>query len=128
MSRSTRGSRQTGMSLLGFVFWVGLAAFFMTIGLKMGPLYLNYWTIRGIMEDVAKDPEPIEGGQRAIANKIDRFMNINSVANLSIKDFVIKKIAEGTYNVTVDYEQRVRLFFNVDGVAAFSYQVEVKAK
>ncbi len=122
------GSRQRGMGMLGVIFTVGLIAFFMTILLKLGPLYLNFWTIRSIMTGVAEQSETIEGGARGIADSISRRMNVNSIANITSKDFEIKKLEQNRYQVTVDYEQRVHLFFNVDVVAMFSYQVDVNTQ
>lgn len=128
MSVSTFAPRQRGMSLLGLIFTIGLASFFITVLLKMGPLYLNYWTIRSIMTEVEKESGTIEGGVHGIADKIERRMEVNSVADISIRDFAIKKTDDKTYSVTVNYEQRTHLFFNVDAVAAFTYQVEVQTK
>lgn len=125
VGRSTMGSRQRGMGMLGILFIVGLLAFSMTILLKLGPLYLNFWTIRSIMNDVVEQPETIEGGARGISATIGKRMDINSVANITAKDFDIQKIDQNVYNVTVSYEQRVHLFFNIDAIAMFEYQVEV---
>lgn len=125
---SGSGSRQRGMGMLGILFTVGLIAFFMTIGLKLGPLYLNFWTIRSIMTSVAEQPETLQGGARGIADTIGKRMDVNSVANITTKDFDIKKLEQNTYQVTVNYEQRVHLFFNVDAVAMFTYQVDVKTQ
>ncbi|MBK5963706.1 DUF4845 domain-containing protein [Thiocystis minor] len=122
------GSRQRGMGMLGIIFTIGLIAFFMTLLLKLGPLYLNFWTIRSIMTGVAEQSETLQGGARGIADTIGKRMDVNSVANITTKDFDIKKLEQNTYQVTVNYEQRVHLFFNVDAVAMFTYQVDVKTQ
>lgn len=121
-------SRQRGMGFIGVIFIVGLAAFFMTLLLKLGPLYLNFWTIRSIMTGVVEQAETIEGGARGIVPTINKRLNVNSVNNVSYKDFKVTKIDQNTYEVKVEYEQRVHLFFNVDAVTMFNYQVEVKFK
>jgi hypothetical protein len=125
---ATFGSRshQQGMGFLGMVVIIALAAFFVTIALKVGPLYLNYWTVRSIMEETAKQPDSLAGGARGILASIDKRLNINSVENVSSKDFSVQKIQEGTYSLTLDYESRVHLFFNIDAVAVFGHQVEVR--
>lgn len=122
------GSRQRGMGFLGFIVLIALAAFFVTIILKVGPLYLNFWTIRTIMQETVAQSGELVGGARGITSSIDKRLNINSVNNVTGKDFVIKKIEEGVYRVTLEYEDRVHLFFNVDAVTSFSHQVEVKAR
>ncbi len=120
-------SRQRGMGMLGFIFIVGLAAFFITILLKMGPAYLNYWTIRTIMTEVAKQPQMIEGGPRGILNAVGKRMDINNLRDRSVKDdFAIEKVDNNVYSLILSYEDRRHLFFNVDAVAMFDYQVEVR--
>lgn len=122
------GSRQRGMGMLGIIFTIGLVAFFMTLLLKLGPLYLNFWTIRSIMTGVAEQSETLQGGARGIADTISKRMDVNSVSNITSKNFEIKKLEQNTYRVTVSYEQREHLFFNVDAVAKFTYQVDVKTQ
>ena len=120
-------SRQRGIGILGFIFIVGLATFFITILLKMGPAYLNYWTIRTIMTEVAKQPQMIEGGPRGILNAVGKRMDINNLRDRSVKDdFAIEKVDNNVYNLILSYEDRRHLFFNVDAVAMFDYQVEVR--
>lgn len=120
-------SRQRGIGMLGFIFIVGLATFFITILLKMGPAYLNYWTIRTIMTEVAKQPQMIEGGPRGILNAVGKRMDINNLRDRSVKDdFAIEKVDNNVYSLILSYEDRRHLFFNVDAVAMFDYQVEVR--
>ena len=120
-------STQRGIGMLGLIFIVGLAAFFMTILLKMGPAYLDYWTVRTIMTEVAKQPQMIEGGPRGILDAVGKRMDINNLRDRSVKDdFAIEKVDNNAYNLIVSYEDRRHLFFNVDAVAMFDYQVEVR--
>jgi hypothetical protein len=123
MSRFQSGQR--GMGMLGVIVIIGLVAFFATIVLKVGPLYLDFWTVRTIMEEVAASPTQIDGGSRGIVSAIDKRLNINSVYKRKGSDFVVKKTDQGKYRVTLDYEDRVHLFFNVDAIAAFKHQVEI---
>ncbi|TCT21441.1 DUF4845 domain-containing protein [Thiobaca trueperi] len=120
-------SRQRGIGMLGFILIVGLATFFITILLKMGPAYLNYWTIRTIMTEVAKQPQMIEGGPRGILNAVSKRMDVNNLRDRSVKDdFAIEKVDNNVYNLILSYEDRRHLFFNVDAVVMFDYQVEVR--
>ena len=120
-------SRQHGIGMLGVIFIVGLGAFVVTILLKMGPAYLDFWTVRTIMTEVAKQPQMIEGGPRGILNAVGKRMDINNLRDRSVKDdFAIEKVDNNLYNLILSYEDRRHLFFNVDAVAMFDYQVEVK--
>lgn len=119
-------SKQRGIGLLAVMFIVGLAAFFVTILLKMGPAYLDFWTVRTIMTEVAKQPETIEGGPRGILSAVEKRLNINNVDGISGEDFNIEKTDGNNFKLTVEYEARRHLFFNVAAVAIFDYQVEIK--
>lgn len=118
-------SRQRGMGMLGVITIIALAAFFGTIVLKVGPLYLDFWTLRTIMEEVKANPQQIDGGARGITAAIDKRLNINSVYGRKGSDFLVKKIEGSQYRVTLDYEDRVHLFFNVDAIASFHHEVEI---
>ncbi len=120
-------SGQRGMGMLGFIVIIALVAFFATIVLKVGPRYLDFWTVRTIMEETAANPQQIQRGTRGqgIISAVDKRLNINSVYNRKGSDFVVKKIDGGKYLLSIDYEDRVHLFFNVDAVTIFSHQVEV---
>ncbi|NEV62387.1 DUF4845 domain-containing protein [Thiorhodococcus minor] len=124
-SKTRRFPAQRGMGMLGFIVIIALVAFFATIVLKVGPLYLDYWTLRTIMEEVKANPQQIQGGPRGITSAIDKRLNINSVYGKKGSDFKVKKVDGRTYRVTLDYEERVHLFFNVDAVAAFKHEVEI---
>lgn len=118
--------RQRGAGFLLLIVLIGLAAFFGTIALKVGPLYLNFWTVRSIMEEAAKQLDPTqEGGARGIVMAIEKRLYINSIENIKGSDFDVERIDTGRFQVSLEYEERVHLFFNVDAVVAFSHQIEV---
>ena len=119
-------ARQGGAGFLLLIILIALASFFGTIALKVGPLYLNFWTVRSVMDYTAQQLNPTqEGGARGIVTSIEKRLNVNSIDHLKGSDFVIEKLDTGLFQVMVDYEERVHLFFNVDAVVSFSYQVEV---
>lgn len=121
-------ARQGGLGLLGFIFVIGLAAFFVTLLLKVGPTYQNFWTARTILREVAGPNQMVEGGARGIASAIEKRLDVNMMSFPTVKEFEIKKLDGNVYRVTLDYEERVHLFFNVDAVTSFKDQVEVETK
>jgi hypothetical protein len=122
------GTHQRGMGMLAILFTIGLLAFFMTVLLKLGPVYSNFWTIRSIMVDVAEQPEGVPSGARGIVDMIGKRMNVNNVTTVTASDFEIQKQDQDRFQVILHYEERVHLFFNVDAIAVFDYQVAVKAQ
>ena len=118
--------RQRGAGFLLLIVLIGLASFFGTIALKIGPLYLNFWTVRSIMEEAAQQLDPTQdGGARGIVMSIEKRLYVNSIENIQGSDFEIERLDEQRFRVSLAYEERVHLFFNVDAVVAFSHQIEV---
>lgn len=119
-------ARQGGAGFLLMIVLIALAAFFGTIVFKVGPLYLNFWTVRSIMEEAAQQLDSTkEGGARGIVMSIEKRLYINSIENIKGSDFDVERIDTGRFQVSLEYEERVHLFFNVDAVVTFSHQIEV---
>ncbi|GEM_PF-1153383 len=119
---------QRGMGMLAVLFTIGLLAFFMTVLLKLGPLYSEFWTIRSIMVDVSEQTTTIQGGARGILDTLGKRMEVNNVDSVTTSDFEINRQDQDSFQITLHYEQRVHLFFNVDAVATFDYQVNIKSQ
>ena len=126
--RSRLHGRQNGAGMLSILVILSLIIFFVTIAFKLGPAYMGFWTIKSVMDNVAEQSTPITGGTREIANQIGKRLDINSVGQVSVKDFKIRRTGENLYEVSLHYEQRQHLFFNIDTVLTFAYQVEVKGQ
>ncbi|PQJ95515.1 DUF4845 domain-containing protein [Chromatium okenii] len=118
---------QRGMGMLGILFTIGLLAFFMTVLLKLGPLYADFWTLRSIMVEVSQQ-SATEGGARGISDMLGKRMDVNNIRSITINDFEIEKQDQNKFKVTLNYAQQAHLFFNVDAIVKFEYQVEVKTQ
>jgi hypothetical protein len=114
--------------MLSILVVVSLVIFFVTLLFKLGPAYMGFWTIKSVMDNVASHSTPINGGAREITNQIGKRLDINNVGQVSTKDFKVRRTGENLYEVTLDYEQRLHLFFNVDAVLTFAHHVEVKGQ
>lgn len=119
---------QRGIGMIGILLVLGLAAFVVTVVLKLGPMYMNFWTLQTIMNKVASSPEAPEEGRQGIANLLSRNMDVNNVGHVGPKDFKIEKVDEGRYDLKLAYEQREHLFMNIDVVLKFEHEVAVPAK
>ncbi len=120
--------RQRGIGMGGIFLTILLAAFVGTVLVRLGPAYMSFWTLRSVMNGVAASPEPVTGGKRGILDLIGRRLDINDVEGIDPKAFKIEKTGENSYDVTVAYERREHLFFNIDAVIAFKHAVKVQAQ
>lgn len=119
-------TRQRGIGFSSVIAIIGLVAFFGTILLKIGPLYMNFWTVKSIMEDTATTYDiKKDGGGRGIITAVEKRLDVNSIETVKGTDFQIERMSDRQFKLLLGYEQRVHLFFNIDAIVLFSYQVEV---
>jgi hypothetical protein len=117
--------RQRGMSLLGILFLIAIAAAVVTIGLKLGPDYMRYAIVKSVMDKAVADPE-VAHNRRAVLDKITNGLYINEIDSVKARDFTFTPVAYGT-DLTVHYEVREHLFANIDAVVTFSHTVIIPA-
>ncbi len=101
---------------------IGLVVFFVTLGIKMLPSYMTYLQVRSAMDSMQQRPEVVAQGARAIRGSLANVLYINDVRSIKMDQFQVKKTQEHI-ELSVDYETREHLFFNVDVVMHFAYSV-----
>lgn len=121
--RRYRKRRQRGISLVGMLLVLVIAGFFGTIGMKLGPHYLEFLTVKSVMKDVVEDPEQANSGKMSIFKKIENRLYINNVRGIDAESFSYKKTSRG-YQVGVDYKVQQHLFANVDAILSFKHEVD----
>lgn len=146
--RSGKRTRQRGMGMLAILVIISLLVFFITLLFKLGPAYLNYWTVKSVMDGVASQPVPAVGGAREILSQIGKRLDVNNVRGVSSvcgeasdakpsrnlsdvsriagMDFNVRRTDDKGYAVRVNYKHCEHLFFNIDALMTFSYAVDVK--
>ncbi|TVP83474.1 MAG: DUF4845 domain-containing protein [Thioalkalivibrio sp.] len=98
------------------LFAVLVANFFLTIGKD----YIQYWTVRAIVTDVAATPGAADRTPQQIWNDINRRLAINSIYdNVERENISFAEDGGGRY-MLLDYEVRRTFFANLDLVAQFN--------
>ena len=110
-----------GFSLIGALFWVLLIGGVVTLGLKLGPYYLQFWTVRSVMDDTARNPEVAAMGRQAIIQTLEKKLYINDVRSVKNENFSFEKTDTGRV-LGVHYEVRDHLVANLDVVLTFDHQ------
>jgi hypothetical protein len=112
------------MSFFGIVFGIALIALAATITVKLAPHYMQFLTVKSVMNDLLEDPDAGDLGRRGILQQIDRKLYINNVRTVGMERFKFtrqKRVEE----LSVDYEVREHLFGNLDAVLSFSHQIQL---
>ena len=116
-------ARQRGMSFIGFIIVLTVVGFFLYLGMKIGPTYLEYWSMRNAVDKVAAEAPSADIGAIRIA--MDRQMTIDYAESYRA-DF-IRVQREGNQTMLVlNYEIRKPLIHNLDFVAKFHHSAPIQ--
>lgn len=118
--------RQSGLTMISWAIVIALIAVQGIMALRIIPVYLNYHSLKTVMDTLAVDQSIKKLGAKKISKLLRKRLKINSLYDLAKnKDaFKFKKIAKG-YNLTARYEERGPIWGNLNFVANFEYEVDI---
>ncbi|OQX09679.1 MAG: hypothetical protein BWK73_22200 [Thiothrix lacustris] len=120
--------KQQGATFLTWVAGVGLVIFAFITGVKLIPLYMEFYTVRSLVDRVAQESSSKSSLQQ-IRRKVDDYTNVNGLNSLSSKDFQVVAV-EGKNDVKaleIYYEVRKPWVANIDFLLTFDYSKELGA-
>ncbi len=106
------------MSIPGMLVIAIMVGFFVMCGIRMTPVYLEYLTVKRIMEDVASEFKPEEDQIRDIRRKISNMLNTNQVYGLEPKEVEVFR-KDGKTIIDASYEARIPIMGRIDAVMNF---------
>jgi len=115
---------QRGIGVVQLLFLVAIVAATLTIVLKLGPYYKQYFEVRSVMQEVRDDPELVGESRLDIMKSLSNRLYINYITGIKAKDFKLKKAKNG-YELSVKYKVQEHLFANVDVILTFSHAVQL---
>ena len=119
MKRSALGNRrQAGFTFWSIVFYVLVLGSAMVLALRIAPSYLEYRTVRDIMERAVSEWDPNSQSTRQVKTRIRKLLKTSQIYAIKAEDV---KIYRDKNDVVLDanYETRFPLFWIVDGVMVF---------
>lgn len=120
--------KQKGATFLTWVAGTGLVIFAFITGVKILPLYLEFYSVRSLVDRVAQESSSKSSLQQ-IRRKVDDYMNVNSLNSLASSDFKVVPV-EGKNDVKaleIYYEVRKHWVANIDFLLTFEYSKELGA-
>jgi hypothetical protein len=118
-------NNQKGMTFIGVLFVLFIIAFFVLIGLRIIPMYIESTKIRGSLQSLEKEPFITTKSKADIQKLIGKRFDIEDIESLDPrKDVEIKK-ERGILTISTKYELRKNILGNVDVIMSFDEKVEV---
>ncbi len=126
--KTERLSRQKGYSFWGVAFNVLVLGGALILMLRIAPAYLEYMTIKDIVQRAADEYDPQNETLQDIRTHIRKLLNTSQVYDIKAEDIEIFR-EKGKIVIDATYEVRFPLVWIVDGVMNFSdLVVEIDAR
>jgi hypothetical protein len=102
-------NRQRGMGFLMLIFILAVCGVVLMLGLKLFPVYSQYFNVKTVMKGLANSEEVKSGTVAEIRKSFDRRATIGYVEVISSEDLEITKDGGETV-VTAAWQQKIPLF------------------
>ena len=110
--------KQGGITLLGFIIVAGVAGFFVFIGIKLFPMYSEFYSVKAALRSLAAEPGITSYSPARIQDLFFRRMDISYASHVKKEHVTIKRVDAG-WQVDVQYEVREPMVGNLDAVGRF---------
>ena len=109
---------QRGITLLGFIIVLAVVGLFAYVGMKLFPMYSEYYSVRSAMKGLANEPGIGNTDPRKIQDLFFRRLYISYSENVKPEHVKLKRVGAG-WQMDVKYEVRKELIGNLDVVGKF---------
>ncbi|RVU83901.1 DUF4845 domain-containing protein [Leucothrix sargassi] len=130
--------KQQGATLISWLIGISVGILILSAGLTIGPSYIEYNSVRGLMDSIATAPNAEKANRREIMAKVEKHLDINNLDGLERayydskggKDnpFQIVNLKKGNKReLTVEYKVEKSWLGNVSFLIDHKYAVELGA-
>jgi Domain of unknown function (DUF4845) len=112
--------KQQGVTLLGWIFLLIPLALVAYAGIRLAPVYLNYYRVTRSISQVAeeaKGDDTTNAGTLRVA--LGKRLDIESIEFPDLKDFVIRRDGQ-QWVIEINYEEPIPFLYNVSLLTTFS--------
>lgn len=122
--------KQRGLSFLSWVSVLGVLILAFVTGVKLVPVYVEFYSVQSLMKKIAADPSISAMNTQTLHRKLDDYLNINGMYAIKREHFSVRPIPEkkNAKALMVDYEVRKPWLGNIDFLMTFHYAEELKGQ
>src|SRR5687768_12590722 len=110
--------KQSGITLIGFLVVLAVVGFAAFIGMKLFPMYQEYYSVRTAMKGLAGEPGVADMDPSKIQDLFFRRLYINYSESVKPANVKFERM-DGGWKMRVSYEVRRELVGNLDVVGKF---------
>lgn len=117
---------QRGITLTSFLMVLAVVGFFLFIGMKLFPMYQEFWSVKKALKSVASDSS-VSNDPISIRTSLGKYFEVGYVDSVKSQDIKVERSPTGGALISIDYEVRKPLLYNLDIVGKFSAEEEKRA-
>jgi hypothetical protein len=110
---------QSGITLLGFIVVLAVVGLFAYIGMKLFPMYSEFYSVKSALKGLANEPGIGNTNPAKIQDLFFRRLYISYSENVQKENVKIKRVDNG-WQMDVSYEVRKPMIANLDVVGKFN--------
>lgn len=117
--------KQRGITLTGFLMVLIVVGIFAFVAMRLFPVYSEYLSVKSDMQEIADQPGSSGMGLSDVRKALERRFYISYVSNVDLKKHVSLTKVGNVNQLTIAYEVRRPMAYNLDFVAKFDHTVEM---
>ncbi|HEX7989309.1 MAG TPA: DUF4845 domain-containing protein [Stenotrophomonas sp.] len=117
--------KQAGMTLTSFLVVLAVVGFALFIGMKLFPMYQEYYSVRSALKSIAAEPGSGSLDPSKVQEMFFKRMDMNYADDLRPGDLKIERTGDGL-RMVVSYEVRREMIGNLDVVGKFDASQDLK--
>lgn len=121
---------QAGWSLFSLITVALVAGFLVLLGLKVYPGYYEAFNVRDALKSLHENPDVGRMSKVQIWSSLEKHFDISGLYNPSVKRENLRVDFDrqtGLKVISLDYEYRNHVMFNIYALLTFHHQIEVEA-
>ena len=116
--------KQQGLSLTGFLVVLAVVGFALFIGMKLFPMYQEFWSVKKALKSVATSGEARDPG--SVRRALEKYFDVGYVSNVKSEHINVERGPTGPV-INIEYEVRKPLIHNLDVIGKFKASETVAA-
>ena len=116
---TSRPHRQRGMAMIQWLILILIIGGTATMAIRTVPHYIDFYTMVSVVEALPKNEVHVMSKQK-IRDSLKKRFKINNIREFDLTKIVAIDRKRGATAVTLEYEIREHLFYNVDVVLSFN--------
>ena len=117
--QTRRWSQQRGAGTIGWLVGALALVSVITLTLRLGPHYLDFRTLQAVMDSLPAG-EVHEMDNRSVRALLQKRFLINNIRSVKVRDIVKFDRSKNSTEISIGYEVREHLLFNIDAVLTFN--------